>query len=303
MKKIIITGATSFIGLNMIKRFLDDGYFVYAVVRPDPSKYKQLPKSSHLKIIELEMQDYAQLDKKINDSCDVYFSLAWNGTRGAQRDDRDLQESNYKYSIKALEAASRLGCRLIFSAGSQAEYGLCTDYVSEFDLSNPVTWYGKYKLKYYEDAFSFCEHRSIDFKEPRFFSLYGANDFNGTMILDILRKMLNDEPCDLTECIQMWDFLHIDDAIDGLKLLMEKPCENGIYNFGSGICRPLRDFIEFMYDLSGSKSKLNFGVIPYPSTGMVNVMPDIKKLRKEVGFIPKVDFSDGIKQIISSMRG
>lgn len=58
--------------------------------------------------------------------------------------------------------------------------------------------------------------------EPRFFSLYGPNDYEGTMIISVLKKMLKDLSCDLTECIQIWDFLYIDDAIDALVILIEK---------------------------------------------------------------------------------
>lgn len=301
--KIIVTGATSFIGQNLIRRLIQKGHFIYAVVRPNSIKIKELPNSSRIKIIELEMSEYINLDKKISEKCDVYFSLAWEGTRNAERDNHDLQKRNYQYSVEALKAIKSLGCQLMLSAGSQAEYGLCNDYVNELTIANPVTWYGKYKLKYFLEMQEFCNFYNISFREPRFFSLYGLNDFEGTMILSILKKMLKNEPCDLTECKQMWDFLHISDAVEALVCLIEKSCEDGIYNLGSGDSQPLKNYIEEMYYLSGSKSELNFGKIPYPATGMVNVMPNIAKLKSQVGFEPRITFSEGIEQIIEGMRG
>ena len=47
-----------------------------------------------------------------------------------------------------------------------------------------------------------------------------------------LKKMINDEPCELTDCNQIWDFLYIDDAVDGLIKLIENNIPEGIYNFG-----------------------------------------------------------------------
>ncbi|MGF6991092.1 nucleoside-diphosphate-sugar epimerase [Lachnospiraceae bacterium PF1-21] len=301
--KIIITGATSFIGQNLIRRLIKEGHFVYAVVRPNSMKAKELLVSSQIKVVELEMHEYTKLDEKINEMCDVYFSLAWEGTRSAERDNHNLQKRNFECSTAALKSIKNLGCHLILSAGSQAEYGLCDDYVKETSIADPVTWYGKYKLKYFLKTTDFCNQNNIAFKEPRFFSLYGPDDFKGTMIFSILDKMLKNESCDLTECKQMWDFLYIDDAIEALISLMERPCEDGIYNLGSGDSRSLREYIEEMYSLSGSNSKLNFGSVPYPATGMVNVMPDIAKLKRQVGFVPKTTFAEGIKRIILEMKG
>lgn len=56
--------------------------------------------------------------------------------------------------------------------------------------------------------------------EPRFFSLYGPYDFEGTLVMSTLKKLMGNEPCDLTKCIQQWDFLYIDDAIEALRLFI-----------------------------------------------------------------------------------
>jgi nucleoside-diphosphate-sugar epimerase len=53
-----------------------------------------------------------------------------------------------------------------------------------------------------------------------------------------------------------------------------------------------------MYRITKSSSILNYGAISYPSTGMVNVNPDIEKL-KNIGWKPEVTFEEGIKRIIN----
>jgi nucleoside-diphosphate-sugar epimerase len=117
----------------------------------------------------------------------------------------------------------------------------------------------------------------------------------------MLKKMLANQPCNLTECKQLWDFLYIDDAIDGLVKLIENHCEAGIYNFGSGESKSLKYYVEKMYQVAGSHSQLNYGVVPYPVTGMVNANPSVEKL-KGIGWKSQTFFEDGLRQIIGELR-
>ena len=230
---------------------------------------------------------------------DCFIHLAWNGTRGVARNDEKIQAENLKYSQYALESAVALEVDTFVSAGSQAEYGPWQkkEKLSETIIPDPNTAYGKMKLEFYKIACRICTIKKIRFLEPRFFSLYGPSDFSGTMIMSILNDMLQNKPCKLTLGIQDWDFLYIDDAVLGLVKLLQDKKTHGIYNFGSGECHPLKFYIEKMYQITKSSSVLNYGAIPYPSTGMVNVNPDIEKL-KSIGWKPEVTFEEGIKRIL-----
>lgn len=101
----------------------------------------------------------------------------------------------------------------------------------------------------------------------------------------------------LTECVQMWDYLYIDDAVAGLTKLLTENHPGGIYNLGSGDCRPLRDYVEEMYRITGSHSALQYGAIPYPDTGAVNIHPDVSKMRS-IGWTPSVSFEQGLRMIM-----
>ena len=58
MKKIVVTGATSFIGVHLIQALLKKNCFIYAVVRPKSININRLPKSFKLKVIELDINVY-----------------------------------------------------------------------------------------------------------------------------------------------------------------------------------------------------------------------------------------------------
>lgn len=301
--RIVISGATSMIGAALTNKLLENNHEVIAVVRPHSKKTDILNKSPNLFIVECNMVDYTELNNLIQGKVDVAISTAWNGTRGADRNNKGLQIENYKNSISFLEAMISKGCTRFLTAGSQAEYGLWTrnEKLSEDEIPYPNTQYGVYKLKFYEYAKEYCRNNQCKLIEPRFFSVYGPMDYEGTLVISTLRKLLESKPCELTECIQLWDFLYIDDAIDGLVILVEGDVPEGIYNFGSGYSAPLKEFVEQMKKITNSNSKLKYGAISYPATGIVNVNPEVKKLMK-CGWIPKIGFEEGIKRICESLK-
>lgn len=215
--------------------------------------------------------------------------------------DAARQQENVEYSLRGVQSMLSAGCGRIVSAGSQAEYGPHSEQISEESVCRPNTEYGKAKLAFYEELSALCTKNGVAYKEPRFFSLYGPGDFSGTMILSILRDMLANRPCRLSECRQMWDYLYIDDAIDGVIRLCKDPCPDGVYNFGSGDARPLRKYVEEMAQLTRTNSELLYGAVPYPETGMVSIWPDVSKLKRELGWAPEVSFEEGIQSIIRSV--
>jgi nucleoside-diphosphate-sugar epimerase len=308
MKSAIVTGATSFIGMHLTKKLSQKGIKVHAIIRPNSPKKAQLESLPGIKICELEMYDYDQISEQISEQIskgkqiDAFFSFAWLGTRGSDRNNKELQWASYSQSIAALDEAINLGCKVIVSAGSQAEYGRHNEIITEETPGNPESQYGAYKLAYYNQAKAICKTAGVTFYEPRFFSIYGIGDFPTNMIPSILSKMLSNQTCDLTLCTQMWDYMNVEDAITALLMLIDNYCNPGVYNFGSGKHRPLSEFIEMMYELTGSTSKLNFGAIPYDERGAVNLMPSISKLKSSAGFSPSVSFEQGINAIISEMK-
>lgn len=302
MEKIIITGATSFIGRHLVEELLQN-YKVIAIVRPNSEKMQFLPKSDRLTIIQLDMNEYDKISEIIKEQGDIFVHLAWEGTRGESRNNEKIQRDNLENSLNALKCAVELNVKTFISAGSQAEYG---PWIKEYTLSEeekayPNTEYGKFKLLFYQKAEKFCKEKNIKFVEPRFFSLYGPGDFDGTMIISTLKKMVKGEECNFTEAMQKWDFLYIDDAISGLRILMNPSVPGGIYNFGYGEDFPLKSYIERMHQMTGKKSQLNFGVVPYPKTGIVNVAPCVKKL-KQLGWKPKIDFKMGIAKVLDALK-
>lgn len=297
MKNVVVTGATGFIGFNLIKTLLNYDFNITAIVRKDSSKIEKLQQFQNLNIIELNMDEIEKLPDIVDYKCDIFYHFAWDGTRGTTRDDFKLQNANYLYSIRTLESAYKMGCKCFISAGSQAEYGLHDGQTTEKTKCVPNTEYGKAKLKFYLFLKKFATANQFRYLEPRFFSLYGIGDYENTLIMSVIDKMKKNEEINLTECTQLWNYLHISDAVDSLIKLQESDfC--GIYNIGSDDTRLLKEFIEEIKEISKSKSAINYGIVSYPLSGKINIYPSIEKLKKDINWTSQINFEQGILEII-----
>jgi len=231
MKNAIITGATSFIGVHLINELLVNGYFVTAVVRPNSNNINRLPANKRLTVIELDSNDINLLPNKVKeDQYEIFYHLSWEGVRAPYRDDKLLQLNNYNNAIKAMETANILNCNVFVGAGSQAEYGKCLGKITEEYVPNPITEYGKEKLNTYKTLKDLSESMNIKFIWTRIFSVYGKYDYERTLVMSALKKILNNEDLELTECKQKWDYIHVVDVARAMFLLGVSECECGVYN-------------------------------------------------------------------------
>ena len=297
MKKIVITGATGFIGTHLIEQWLAKDVEVYTVIRPHSKNADRIPKNAHIHIIELQMGEYDRLLGLVG-SADYFYHLAWEGARVPYRDDVEMQNNNYKCTLQAYETAKKLGCKFFLGSGSQAEYGSTTGIVDENYPCNPTTEYGKQKLNACKELLCRAERDGMKLIWTRIFSIYGPCDFQGTLVMTSIDKMLRNEPIEMTEGTQLWDFLYVSDAASAMVLLAEAECDNGVYNIASGDYKPLRTFVEEIKRITNSKSELKFGEVPFGPHGPVNLTPDSSKM-KALGWRPTVDFDSGIRAIIS----
>lgn len=301
MKNIVVSGATSFIGVYLLNVLLaDENNHVFAMVRPNSLNKSKLKIHENLTVLEFSLQEIENLPSQIPVSVDVFYHLAWEGTRASARDDKLLQENNYQSSLKAVKVAFELGCKSFVGVGSQAEYGKCIGRITENYKATPLTEYGKAKLRFCEDGKKLAERLGVNFVWARIFSVYGEGDFEGTLIMSAIRKMIKDERILLTECTQNWDFLHVLDAANALLLLSSAP--SGIYNIASGVSHPLKDFVYEMLRLTGSNSVLDFGAIPYNTEGAVSFEPVVDKLISVSGWAPEISFAQGVTEIIKIMK-
>ncbi len=297
LNRIIITGATGFIGVFLIKEWLKQTCEIYAVIRPGSEKKKRIPQSERVHIVELSIDEYDKIPEVITKG-DLFYHLAWEGTRAPLRDDYEIQIRNYNATVAAFQAARDVGCKLFVGSGSQAEYGKMSGVVDENSPCFPDTAYGKEKLHAFNSLADMAERMGIRLVWPRLFSVYGPYDYPGTLIMTCIYKMMRNEEVDISKGDQLWDYLYVEDAAQALVMMANCNSTSGVYIVASGYQRPLREYVLAIRNITGSNSCLRFGNSIDYEKEKINLMPDPSKLKK-LGWKPNTTFQDGIRYMVA----
>ncbi len=309
MKKVVMTGPTGSIGIALIQQCIAQGIRVLAIVRPHSKRTDRIPCSPLVQVVACSLDTLCDLDEKALERAgvesfdyDVCYHFAWEATIGSGRNDMKLQTANIGYALDAVALAARLGCHTFVGAGSQAEYGRWEEKLSEYTPTFPESGYGMAKLCAGAMTRLECIRLGMRHVWARILSVYGPGDGEQTMISTVIRKLLAGEIPALTAGIQQWDYLHCRDAANAMYLLGEKGRDGSIYCVGSGNARPLREYIEILRDCINPALALDFGAVAYGPQQIMYLCADIEKLTEDTGFIPEVDFEDGIRETIGWMR-
>lgn len=297
VRKVVMTGGTSGIGLSLIRKLLEEGIEILMLRRKITSRAMELPEHELLHVEYCALEELSEyMPEKTN--YDVFFHLGWGKTSQEERNDIVLQMKNVEYSCEAVKLAYRCGCHTFIGAGSQAEYGRHDEVLREETVCTPESAYGVMKLCSFHSTRLLCKEYGIRHIWPRILSAYGIYDGMGTMLTSMIMKGLEGEKMEFTSAEQIWDFLYFDDLANALYLIAKKGKDGAIYLISSGKARPLKEYIHILCEKLGKLDDMQLGKIPYTDTQIMHLEADISKLQKDTGWEPQVEFEDGIERVI-----
>ena len=290
MKNYIVTGAAGFFGCNLTERLMqEENAHIYAIVRPDSPHNGRLVPSERLTLVPADLSDYARLDEMIDETCDVFFHLAWQGGRY----DFAAQYGNIADTLGALEAATRLGCKRFICTGSQAEYGPQTVLITEETCSHPTDAYGAAKLAACALSRQRAADLGIEWIWARVFSLYGTYEPEGRMLPALVAALRAGRPFALSSSgAQNWDYLYAADGADAVLALAKRGRAGEIYNIANGGYRPLRDYTEEARAVIAPQCDVTYGAA---DADVFSLQPSVEKICRDTGWQPMMDFVDGLR--------
>jgi UDP-glucose 4-epimerase len=301
VSRCLVTGATSFIGRKVCEELLAGRNETFAFARPGSAGLSNLKKLPGLTILLGEMETIAESLRPVG-TLDTVIHLAWEGIGSAGRADKGIQDRNFRDSMKLVKVAGDLGCRVFVGGGSQAEYGKRKGITTEESPCNPVSEYGKAKLRFTLDAPQACDRFGMKWRMPRLFSVFGPGDHPWTLMASLLQALERQQRLPLTDCTQYWNYLYVTDAARALAMLMEECHPNGIYNVASEVSRPLKEFVLTVCSLFPDSPIPDFGAIPRHPDGPGDLMPSTMKLRCQTGWKESYAFSDALTVMIQQRR-
>lgn len=302
--RVILTGATSFIGKAVAEQLEAMGCQVLRVVRPDSPGLSGLLEAGK-EVLAANLENISGLERMpgLAEGADAWLHLGWEGAGSANRQNPELQAKNIGYAMEALETAARLGCRRFLFSGSQAEYGICDGLMREDMDCHPVSEYGKDKLKVCRQASARAKELNVEYLHCRIFSVYGPGDHPWSLVSTCVDTFLAGGHMEMGACTQLWNFLYVTDAARILAALLLGRAPAGVYNVAGEDTRPLKSYIEEIHRLCGGKGTYEFGKRPPNAEGVVSLNPDMEKLKAVSGPLQSVSFEEGIRKLIVYKKG
>ncbi len=303
--RVVITGPTGAIGHALTEQCIRSGDEVLAIVRKGSPRIRTIPQDSKVTVLELGLDEYDEYVRSAHAPeipYDVFYHFAWEGTTGSSRNDTDLQSRNIEHALSAVRLSAFLGCKTFIGAGSQAEYGRVEGSLKPDTPAFPENGYGIAKLCAGQLTRILCGQLGLKHIWTRVLSVYGPYDGEGSMIISSLRKMINGEESRFTKGEQEWDYLYSEDAARAMHLLAQKGIGNKVYVIGSGKTRKLMDYISVMEQKASPSVHPVLGVVPYADKQVMHLCADISELTEDTGFMPAVDFEEGIEKTIRYVR-
>lgn len=304
-KRIVITGATGFIGRNMVRLLLERGAEVYALVRAESRQRETLPIHDRLHMVTGSLADILSLTSQIG-CADVFFHFAWGGVNREEIDSPQIQSANIAASLDCARAAQKMGCKVFMDAGSRVEYGIKEDGVMEESMECcPINEYGKAKLEFYRQAKPLFRSWDMTYYHLRFFSVYGSGDHPWSIISTLTRELPQGKKVSLSACRHRWNFMNIEDVVRAvLKLYQysdEHEGESCIVNVASTDTRMLKSFTEEIHALCDGKGSLEYGTFVQAREGALSICPETERLKELTGgtWQERVSFAEGIQRMLA----
>lgn len=276
--KILLTGATGFVGSHVIRRLIERGHNVTVVVR-DQTKILSCPLLRDTDIICGDILEPAFILKVPPDSFDAVMHLAWPYLPDYYSM-RHL-EAAFPASFQFLKLLIQLGVRQVLVTGTCFEYGLRNGPLSEEMDTHPVTPYALSKDILRRALEMLQKDIQFTLQWARPFYMYGTGQ-NPCSLLAQLDASIErgDKVFNMSDGEQLRDYLAVETVAGHLAELVERPQFDGILNICSGTPISVRRLVEERISVRGAAIRLNLGHYPYPAHEPMAFWGDATKMSK-----------------------
>jgi nucleoside-diphosphate-sugar epimerase len=293
MKKVLLTGATGFIGRHCLPLLLEKGYQVHAV-STKPARGQAPGATWH----QADLLDPGQVYALLKSVAPTHLlHLAWYIVPKLSW--TSLENLRWvKGSLDLLQAFAVNNGRRIVTAGTCAEYdwryGYCSEQVTPL---TPATLYGVCKNSLQSLVSAASAQAGISSAWGRIFFLYGPHEPLQKLVSSVIVSLLRGQPAPCTHGNQIRDFLYVKDVAAAFVNLLESEL-TGPVNIASGKPVALKEIVSKIALKQNRPELLLLGAIPAPENEPALLVADTRRLDSELGWRPGYDLDRGLDETI-----
>lgn len=300
--KVLLTGATGFIGSQVARALKTAGHDLRVSVRPDSDRAAIADLAADLEFVVCDLWDASAADlERLCRGIDLCVHAAWYAKPGEYLASPENLRC-VKGSLALLEALAGASCPRVVMVGSCFEYRFGPDALSESSPVDPTSLYAASKVATRYMGEQLAALRGIRFLWARPFYQYGPFEHPKRLVPAVMGALLRGEKVDVSSGVQVRDFLHVRDVGEALAAAATSDL-TGVVNVGSGTPVTVRTIVETIESLVGSTRLVQFGGRPDNPTDPPFVSADITRLRGATGWAPRFDLRTGLEDTLAWWKG
>ena len=305
IKRVIITGATGFVGANLARLLLRDGHELHLLVRRNYTAWRIETIRPDVQIHEIDLNDSDKLNNLVKQiHPDWIFHLAAYGAYSSQNDLRNMIQTNFMETVNLVEACLKTDFEAFINTGSSSEYGFKNHAPDETEWLEPNSYYAVTKAS----ASLYCRYvahsQGLKIITLRLYSVYGPWEESTRLIPTLVMRGLQGKLPPLVNPDVCRDFVYVDDVCQAYHIAAgsDKAERGSIYNVGTGVQTSMREVVEAAKHLMDITDEPEWGTMPDRHWSTNIWVADNHKIREELSWQPSYYFEAGLSQTIRWFR-
>lgn len=301
MKKVIISGASGFIGANLARRLLKDGHCVHLILRDEHKTWRLEEIMADIQCHRVDIKNQSDVEEAVSSiKPDWIFHLAAYGAYSTQNDFQEILNTNIIGTIHLIESAIKSGFESFINVGSSSEYGFKDHAPSEREWVDPNSHYALTKAY----ATMYCRYMAMNHQlnivTLRPYSVYGPYEEPIRFIPHLIVKGLECKLPPLVAPDVARDYIYVDDFIDACLLAAEKKDQEfgSFYNVGTGHQTTIKEAVEMSKEILKVSEDPQWGSMDNRNWDTNVWISNSSLIQNKLGWQPKFNFRQGFQKTV-----
>jgi nucleoside-diphosphate-sugar epimerase len=303
--RTLVTGATGFVGANLVRRLLDEGDEVHVFLREDSNRWRLAAIQDDLRLHMIDLRDEESVTRAVAAiHPQTIYHLAAYGAYPFQTEVNPILLTNLLGTSNLVQACARVGFDAFVNTGSSSEYGFKQHPPAETDLPEPNSYYAVAKAS----ATMYCSYTSRRIERPittlSLYSAYGPYEEPSRLMPTLIKKGLRGELPPLVAPDTARDFIYIDDVCEAyIRTARSKSLDFGeVLNLGTGVQRSIREIVEVAREVLNIEIEPDWGSMEARIWDSSVWVADNRRIRERLGWEPQFDLAAGFRAMVDWFR-
>jgi nucleoside-diphosphate-sugar epimerase len=296
MTKILVTGASGFIGANLTRELIKSKNDVHVFVRGNSNLWRIQDIFDEFTSHNVDLTNVTHLKQNIREiQPEIVYHCSTYGVSHSQNDLDLMVQTNIQGSINLFETMkNNSNLKHLINVGSSLEYGIKSNIIKEDDFENPQTSYGITKLSQTKLSQYFAKKYNLPITALRIFTGYGPFEEPNHLIGDIMMALITNNNIKIKSFSSKRDFIFINDVVNAIITTGNNMATGEIINIGTGKEHSVNEIIEMCKKFGelNTEHQNQSNDERTIASGFANV----EKSKKLLGWTPKFTLSEGLKQ-------